>query len=68
MAPGMAGVTRREIDELTERARRFGARAWRISRSSRTATVKGPIAKFLADDTQRGDRRADRREPKATSS
>ena len=25
VAPGMAGITRREIDELTERARRFGA-------------------------------------------
>ena len=26
VAPGMAGVTRRQIDELTERARRFGAK------------------------------------------
>ena len=26
VAPGMAGVTRREIDELTERAERFGAK------------------------------------------
>src|SRR4029453_8058200 len=26
VAPGMAGITRREIDELTERARRFGAK------------------------------------------
>jgi aspartyl-tRNA synthetase len=54
VAPGMAGVTRREIDELTERARRFGAKGLAHLALEAGGEVKGPIAKFLLDDTQRG--------------
>jgi aspartyl-tRNA synthetase len=53
VAPGMAGVTRREIDELTERARRFGAKGLAYLALEAGGTTKGPIAKFLSDDLQR---------------
>ena len=53
VAPGMAGATRREIDELTERARRFGAKGLAHLALGPVGEIKGPIAKFLADDTQR---------------
>ncbi len=53
VAPGMAGVTRREIDELTERARRFGAKGLAYLALEASGEIKGPIAKFLSDDTQR---------------
>jgi aspartyl-tRNA synthetase len=53
VAPGMAGVTRREIDELTERARRFGAKGLAYLALEPGGEVKSPIAKFLGDDTQR---------------
>ena len=52
VAPGMAGSTRREIDELTEHARRFGAKGL-AHLSLAEGDIKGPIAKFLSDDTQR---------------
>ncbi len=53
VAPGMASVTRREIDELTERARRFGAKGLAYLALEPGGNVKGPIAKFLDDATQR---------------
>jgi aspartyl-tRNA synthetase len=53
VAPGMAGITRREIDELTDRARRFGAKGLAYLALEAQGAVKGPIAKFLSDDTQR---------------
>ena len=53
VAPGMAGVTRREIDELTERARRFGAKGLAYLALEPGGDVRGPIAKFLSDDVQR---------------
>jgi aspartyl-tRNA synthetase len=53
VAPGMAGISRREIDELTERARRFGAKGLAYLALETGGEVKGPIVKFLADDTQR---------------
>jgi aspartyl-tRNA synthetase len=53
VAPGMAGITRREIDELTERARRFGARGLAYLALEAGGQVKGPIAKFLDEVTQR---------------
>src|SRR6478752_4002645 len=53
VAPGMAGATRREIDELTERARRFGARGLAYLALLPDGEIKSPIAKFLADDPQR---------------
>ena len=49
-APGMAGVTRREIDELTETARRFGAKGLAHLTVEATGAVGGPIVKFLGDD------------------
>ena len=53
VAPGMAGVTRREIDELTERARRFGAKGLAHLALEPGGEIKGPIAKFLSADAQR---------------
>ncbi|HEY8817904.1 MAG TPA: aspartate--tRNA ligase [Candidatus Limnocylindrales bacterium] len=53
VAPGMAGITRREIDELTDRARRFGAKGLAYLALEAGGEVKSPIAKFLSDDTQR---------------
>jgi Aspartyl-tRNA synthetase len=52
VAPGMAGITRREIDELTERARRFGAKGLAYLALEVGGEIKGPIAKFLSPDTQ----------------
>jgi aspartyl-tRNA synthetase len=53
VAPGMAGITRREIDDLTERARRFGAKGLAYLALEAGGEIKSPIAKFLTDDTQR---------------
>ena len=53
VAPGMAGITRREIDELTERARRFGAKGLAHLSLEPGGEIHGPIAKFLSDDVQR---------------
>jgi len=49
-APGMAGATRRETDELTESARRFGAKGLAHLAVEATGAVKGPIVKFLGED------------------
>ncbi len=50
VAPGMGGATRKEIDELTERAKRFGAKGlvWLVVED--TGAVRSPIAKFLGED------------------
>ncbi len=53
VAPGMAGVTRREIDELTDRARRFGAKGLAYLSLEPGGEIKSPIAKFLSDESQR---------------
>jgi aspartyl-tRNA synthetase len=53
VAPGMAGVTRREIDELTDRARRFGAKGLAYLALEAGGEIKSPIAKFLSPETQR---------------
>ena len=53
VAPGMAGITRREIDELTERARRFGAKGLAYLALETGGEIKSPIAKFLSDESQR---------------
>ena len=45
--------TRREIDELTERAKRFGAKGLAHLAVEAGGELKGPIAKFLGDETQR---------------
>ncbi len=52
VAPGLGGATRREIDELTERAKRFGAKGL-VHLSVTPDGLHGPIVKFLGDDTQR---------------
>ncbi len=53
VAPGMAAITRREIDELTERARRFGAKGLAYLGLEPGGEIRGPAAKFLSDDTRR---------------
>jgi len=53
VAPGMAGASRRELDELTERARRFGAKGLAYLALEPGGGIKGPITKFLSDDLQR---------------
>ena len=53
VAPGMAGITRREMDDLTERARRFGAKGLAHLALEPGGEIKSPIAKFLSDETQR---------------
>ncbi len=51
-APGMGGVTRREIDELTETAKRFGAKGLVHLAVQVGGELHGPIAKFLSPETQ----------------
>ncbi|MFN8629170.1 MAG: aspartate--tRNA ligase [Chloroflexota bacterium] len=51
-APGMGGVSRREIDELTEMAKRFGAKGLVHLSVQEGGELHGPIAKFLSAETQ----------------
>ena len=51
-APGMGGVTRREIDDLTELAKRFGARGLVHLAVTDGGELTGPVAKFLSAETQ----------------
>ena len=53
VAPGMGATTRREIDELTELAKRFGAKGLAYLAIDTAGEIRGPIAKFLSDDTTR---------------
>ncbi len=50
VAPGLGGASRKEIDELTERAKRFGAKglAWLAVEDG--GAIRSPIAKFLGAD------------------
>jgi aspartyl-tRNA synthetase len=57
-APGMAHVTRREIDDLTEMAKRFGAKGLVHLSVFEGGELHGPIAKFLAPETQAAVRAA----------
>jgi aspartyl-tRNA synthetase len=50
--PGMGGATRREIDDLTETAKRFGAKGLVHLSVQAGNELHGPIAKFLAPETQ----------------
>ncbi|HEX3428374.1 MAG TPA: aspartate--tRNA ligase [Candidatus Limnocylindrales bacterium] len=50
VAPGMGSATRKEIDELTERAKRFGAKGLAWLAVDESGAVRSPIAKFLGDD------------------
>jgi aspartyl-tRNA synthetase len=49
-APGMGGVSRSRIDELTETARRFGAKGLAHLSPNADGTVHGPIVKFLGEE------------------
>ena len=51
LVPGLGGSTRRELDELTERARRFGAKGL-VHLSVMTDGLRGPVVKFLSDEVQ----------------
>jgi len=51
-APGMGGASRREIDELTEFAKRFGARGLVHLSVQEGGELHGPIAKFLSPEMQ----------------
>ncbi|MBI3750896.1 MAG: aspartate--tRNA ligase, partial [Chloroflexi bacterium] len=52
VAPGMGAASRRELDELTERAKAHGARglAHLAVGGEGEGSVHGPIVKFLGDD------------------
>jgi aspartyl-tRNA synthetase len=52
VAPGLGGASRRETDELTELAKRFGAKGL-VHLSVSPEGLSGPAAKFLSDDIQR---------------
>jgi aspartyl-tRNA synthetase len=51
-APGMAHASRREIDDLTEMVKRFGARGLVHLAVQEDGELHGPIAKFLSPETQ----------------
>jgi aspartyl-tRNA synthetase len=51
-APGMGGATRREIDDLTATAKRFGAKGLVHLSVQEGGELHGPIAKFLSPETQ----------------
>jgi aspartyl-tRNA synthetase len=50
VAPGMGTASRSQIDELTELARRFGAKGLAWLAVEEGGAVRSPIAKFLGDD------------------
>ena len=50
VATGLGGATRKEIDELTQRAKRFGAKGLAWLAVEDTGAVRSPIAKFLGED------------------
>jgi aspartyl-tRNA synthetase len=52
VAPGLGGATRRELDELTERAKRFGAKGL-VHLAVESDGLRGPAAKFLSEETLR---------------
>jgi aspartyl-tRNA synthetase len=53
VAPGRGDASRREIDELTELARRYGARGLAHLSPLADGTVHGPIVKFLGEERAR---------------
>ncbi|HET9346800.1 MAG TPA: aspartate--tRNA ligase, partial [Candidatus Limnocylindrales bacterium] len=52
VAPGLGGASRRETDELTELAKRFGAKGLVHLAVQDDAELHGPIAKFLSDEVK----------------
>jgi aspartyl-tRNA synthetase len=57
-APGLAHASRREIDELTEMVKRFGAKGLVHLAVQEDGELHGPIAKFLSPETQAAVREA----------
>ena len=53
VAPGMAGATRREIDGLTEFARRYGARGLVHVSVDESGAAHSPVGKYLGEDRLR---------------
>jgi aspartyl-tRNA synthetase len=53
VAPGLAEVSRREVDELTDRARRIGAKGLAYLAFGDGLVPRGPIAKLLTEDAMR---------------
>jgi aspartyl-tRNA synthetase len=53
VAPGMAGISRSQVDELTDLARRSGARGLVHLSLDETGEIHSPIAKFLAPERAR---------------
>ncbi|HVA84777.1 MAG TPA: aspartate--tRNA ligase [Candidatus Saccharimonadales bacterium] len=53
VAPGMAEATRSQVDELSELARRFGAKGLVHLSVHADGSVHSPIAKFLGEDRTR---------------
>jgi aspartyl-tRNA synthetase len=54
VAPGMGTASRSQIDELTELARRFGAKGLAWLAVEEAGAIRSPIAKFLGDDLTAG--------------
>ncbi len=52
VAPGMAGATRRELDELTDAVKAFGARGLVHLACQADGSLRGPAVKFLGDEVQ----------------
>jgi aspartyl-tRNA synthetase len=52
VATGLGGASRRELDELTDTAKRFGAKGL-VHLSVEAVGLSGAAAKFLSDDLQR---------------
>ena len=50
VAPGLAAASRRETDELTEAARKYGAGGLAHLAVEESGSVKGPITKFLGEE------------------
>ena len=50
VAPGMGSASRSQVDELTELAKRFGAKGLASLAIDENGAVRSPIAKFLGDD------------------
>ena len=52
-APGMGGLSRSQMDDLTELARQFGAKGLAHVAVDADGAVHSPIGKFLGDERTR---------------
>jgi aspartyl-tRNA synthetase len=53
VAPGLGGASRHQIDELTDLAKRYGAKGLAHLSPLEDGTVHGPIVKFLGEERAR---------------